>query len=383
MKKKYHSHDQRKLKILSDRVCDEIESLLGFFGIEYKMYSRMITMSCPIHGGDNASAINLYPEGDRYRGNWKCRTHHCEEMFKSSIIGFIRGVLSHQEHGWQKDGDEMVTFDDALKFAQGFVNQNIDDIKIDNKTIEKSNFVNAISYINSNKEKNVSNFIDRIKVQKSLSIPSSYFLNRGYSESILKRYDVGDCMVDAKEMSGRAVVPVYDMDNKHMIGCTGRSLYEKCGNCKSFHNVSKQCPSDNELWLMSKWRHSKDFKTQEHLYNYWFAKDYISKSGVAILVESPGNVWRLEEAGIHNSLAIFGSSLSDRQKMLLDISGALSLITIMDNDDAGRKATENIKKKCNKTYNIKTIEISYEDIGSMSVDQVEQTILPQIQSFSL
>ena len=253
MKKKYHSHDQRKLKILSDRVCDEIESLLGFFGIEYKMYSRMITMSCPIHGGDNASAINLYPEGDRYRGNWKCRTHHCEEMFKSSIIGFIRGVLSHQEHGWQKDGDEMVTFDDALKFAQGFVNQNIDDIKIDNKTIEKSNFVNAISYINSNKEKNVSNFIDRIKVQKSLSIPSSYFLNRGYSESILKRYDVGDCMVDAKEMSGRAVVPVYDMDNKHMIGCTGRSLYEKCGNCKSFHNVSKQCPSDNELWLMSKW----------------------------------------------------------------------------------------------------------------------------------
>jgi len=383
MKKKYHSHDQRKLKILSDRVCDEIESLLGFFGIEYKMYSRMITMSCPIHGGDNASAINLYPEGDRYRGNWKCRTHHCEEMFKSSIIGFIRGVLSHQEHGWQKDGDEMVTFDDALKFAQGFVNQNIDDIKIDNKTIEKSNFVNAISYINSNKEKNVSNFIDRIKVQKSLSIPSSYFLNRGYSESILKRYDVGDCMVDAKEMSGRAVVPVYDMDNKHMIGCTGRSLYEKCGNCKSFHNISKQCPSDNELWLMSKWRHSKDFKTQEHLYNYWFAKDYISKSGVAILVESPGNVWRLEEAGIHNSLAIFGSSLSDRQKMLLDISGALSLITIMDNDDAGRKATENIKKKCHKTYNIKTIEISYEDIGSMSVDQVGQIILPQIQSFSL
>ena len=383
MKKKYHSHDQRKLKILSDRVCDEIESLLGFFGIEYKMYAKMITMSCPIHGGDNASAINLYPEGDRYRGNWKCRTHHCEEMFKSSIIGFIRGVLSHQEHGWQKDGDEMVTFDDALKFAQGFVNQNIDDIKIDKKTIEKSNFVNAINYINSNKEKNVSNFIDRIKVQKSLSIPSPYFLNRGYSESILKRYDVGDCMADSKEMSGRAVVPVYDMDHKHMIGCTGRSLYEKCDNCKSFHNLDKSCPLDNELWLMSKWRHSKDFKTQEHLYNYWFAKDYISKSGVAILVESPGNVWRLEEAGIHNSLAIFGSSLSDRQKMLLDISGALSLVTIMDNDDAGRKATETIKKKCHKTYNIKTIEISYDDIGSMSVDQVQQIILPQIQSFSL
>ncbi|NDC71851.1 MAG: hypothetical protein EBZ62_00150, partial [Sphingobacteriia bacterium] len=37
------------------------------------------------------------------------------------------------------------------------------------------------------------------------------------------------------------------------------------------------------------------------------------KSHTAIIVESPGNVWRLEENGIHNSVALFGSSLSDRQ----------------------------------------------------------------------
>jgi len=380
MKKKFHLHDQRKLKILSDKICDEIESLLSFFGIEYKIYAKMITMSCPIHGGDNASALNLYPEGERYRGNWKCRTHHCEEIFKSSIIGFIRGVLSRQQHGWCKDGDEMASFEEALTFGQDFVKQNLSDIKIDRKTIEKSNFVNTIQYINTKTAKHSINYVDQLKVQKSLSIPSDYFLNRGYSESILKKYDVGDCRSDGKEMSGRSVVPVYDIDHKYMVGCTGRSMYEKCDKCKAFHDNKQECPQDHELWLMCKWRHSKDFKTQEHLYNYWFARDYIAKSQSVILVESPGNVWRLEEAGIHNSVAIFGSSLSDRQKILLDISGALSIITIMDNDDAGRKAAEAVTKKCHKTYNIKHIKIDKEDVGSMSIEEVKDIILPQIQA---
>lgn len=378
MKKKYRSPDQRKLKILSDKVCDDIDSLLDYFGIEFKKCSKMITMSCPIHGGDNNSALNLYPEGDKYRGNWKCRTHHCEEFFKSSIIGFIRGVLSRNEYGWSKDGDEIVSFEEALNFAQDFVNQKIDDIKIDKKTVEKSNFVNTISYIN-NKLNSSTNLVNRTKIQKALSIPSKYFLNRGYSEDILKKYDVGDCISSGKEMSDRSVVPVYDMDYKYMTGCTGRSIYEKCSKCSAYHHPNNECPLENQSWLMSKWRHSKDFKTQEYLYNYWFAKEFILKFNYAIIVESPGNVWRLEEAGIHNSVAIFGSSLSDKQKMLLDISGALSLILIMDNDDAGKKASENIRKKCYKTYNIYDININTSDIGDMSVDQVKLEILPKIQ----
>ncbi len=384
MKKKYRSYNQQQLKILSDRLCDEIESLLSYFGIEYKSLSKMITMSCPIHGGDNNSALNLYPEGERYRGNWKCRTHQCEQIFKSSILGFIRGVLSHQEHNWSADGDPTCSFENALDFAQKFVNQKLDDIKIDKKFQEKNSFVNTVNYINSagSAVKNI-NGVTRTQVKKALSIPSQYFLNRGYSENTLKKYDVGDCKIIGKEMYGRAVVPVYDIDYKYMIGCTGRSIHEKCEICKSYHCNSIECPKDNELWLNSKWRHSKDFKTQEHLYNFWFAKEYVLKQNYVILVESPGNVWRLEEANIHNSVAIFGSSLSDKQKMLLDISGALSLILLMDNDDAGRKACEAIKKKCHKTYNIYNIDISKNDVGSMTIDEIKSEIIPQIESFNL
>jgi len=382
MIKKSRSYNQQKLKILSDRLCDDIDSLLSYFGIEYKRLTKMITMSCPIHGGDNPSALNLYPEGDRYRGNWKCRTHGCEETFKSSIIGFIRGVLSRNEHNWSKDGDLCCSFEDAIQFSQKFLNQNLDDIKIDKKHVEKNKFVNTVSYINT-KAPVITNKVKRAQIRKALNIPSEYFINRGFTKEILDKYDVGDCIVDNKEMSNRAVVPVYDIEYDHMVGCTGRSIYNKCEQCKAHHSIDSNCPNDIESWKMSKWKHSHEFKTQEHLYNYWFAKEYIIKQKYVILVESPGNVWRLEESNLHNSVAIFGSSLSDKQKMLLDISGALSIITIMDNDQAGQKATEQIIKKCSKTYNVFNIPIKYEDIASMSVSDIQTEIIPQIEALHL
>lgn len=95
--KKSRSYDQYQLKELSYLVCDNIEDLFSVLNISsYKISGNMISMSCPIHGGDNDSALNLYHEGDSYRGNWKCRTHQCEQVFKSSIIGFIRGCLSRE-----------------------------------------------------------------------------------------------------------------------------------------------------------------------------------------------------------------------------------------------------------------------------------------------
>lgn len=380
--KKYLSYNQHQLKHLSDVICDDIEGLLQALGIdEYKLLDKMVTMTCPIHGGDNDSAFNLYHKGDSYRGNWKCRTHGCEEIFKSSIIGFIRGCLSHS-NGWSKPNDPMVSFNDALKFAINFSKQDISNIKISKKIKEKHNFINTIQNLSSEKT-NQNQLVPRQLVKKSLDIPSSYFISRGFSKDILIKYDVGECRGYGKEMSGRAVVPIYDNDMKGMIGCSGRSIFDKCTKCSSYHDSSKDCPQDKDKWLFSKWKHSKNFKTQECLYNFWFAKDTILKSKTVILVESPGNVWRLEEAGIHNSVALLGSSLSNKQKMLLDISGAMNLITIMDNDDAGQKAAKNIYEKCHRTYNIKNINIPSSDIAEMTLSEITQHITPLITGYCI
>ena len=118
VKKKFRSYEQHQLQQISDMVCDNIEELLNILGItEYKLLNNMVSMSCPIHGGDNVSACNLYYTGDSYRGNWKCRTHQCEQIFKPSILGFIRGCLSHSQNNWTHNGDNMVSFNDAIEFA--------------------------------------------------------------------------------------------------------------------------------------------------------------------------------------------------------------------------------------------------------------------------
>ena len=196
-------------------------------------------------------------------------------------------------------------------------------------------------------------------------------MSRGFNKSILENYDVGECKSQTKEMANRAVVPIYDNDHKIMIGCTGRSIFEKCNNCKGYHNPEHDCPSAEEVWKYSKWRHSAGFKTQECLYNLWFAKESIKNTGTVILVESPGNVWKLEENGIHNSVALFGSNLTDRQKMILDTSGAMKIIVIMDSDDAGKKARAIIDQKCSRTYNIEHKYLAKNDLAEMTNDEIK------------
>jgi 5S rRNA maturation endonuclease (ribonuclease M5) len=381
-KQTFRSYSQYQLKKLSDTICDDIEHLLSALSInEYKMLDKMIVMQCPIHGGDNNSAFNLYHTGDTYRGNWKCRTHGCESVFKSSILGFIRGCLSHQ-NGWSQNGDEVVSFADALEFAIKFTKTDPNKYKQSKIEQERHNFVKNISSLNANSINTNVKYVSKNVIRKNLHIPSEYFVSRGFSPDILDKYDVGDCKDNKKEMSNRAVVPIYDHEYKGMVGCTGRSIYDKCNICKSYHKID-QCPSEHEMWINSKWRHNKDFKTQEHLYNMWFAKEFIQSTRTAIIVESPGNVWRLEEAGVHNSVAIFGTNLSIKQKMLLDMSGAMTIITMMDNDPPGQEAAKTIIEKCNKTYNTKNVIVPKNDIAEMTVEQIQLHILPQLKEYSI
>ena len=378
MNKQYRSIDQAKLKVLCDDLCDNIETLLDTFGLEYKTNSKMISMSCPIHGGDNPSAVNIYPEGETYRGNWKCRTHGCEQEFKSSIIGFVRGIISNQKYGWTEPGGQSCSFNEALEYIQAFLNKDLSSIKISKTQKEKTNFTNVVSYINVKTNESASK-ITKNNIIKAISIPAEYYIDRNYSIEILKKYDVGLCSNVSKPMYQRVVVPIYDNDYKYMVGCTGRSIFEKCPKCSSYHDQSSSCPIEEKRWLFPKWKHSSEFKSQNYLYNFWFAKDHIYETGIAVIVESPGNVWRLEENGIHNSVGIFGSSLSDRQKILLDSSGAMTLILLTDSDDAGQKAAEQIKKKCQNTYRIFMPNISKNDVGDMTQQEINDEIKEYIQ----
>jgi 5S rRNA maturation endonuclease (ribonuclease M5) len=374
IKKKSRSHSQNELKVLCDALCDNIENVLSSLDLhDYRDNSKMLTMSCPIHGGDNESALNLYYEGDTYRGNWKCRTHQCEKYFKGSILGFIRGVLSAKKYHWSQDGDTMCSFQESMSFAKSLVSNtlNTEDVMSSIKQ-DKNNFARIVDKFIE--QPLISNKINRQSVINNIDIPSQYYIDRGFSKDILIKYDVGLCDNPHKPMYNRVVVPIYDDSGKYLVGCTGRSIFNKCDICASYHDPENHCPDKDKQWQYSKWKHSYGFKSQNHLYNFWYAKNHILKEGYAIIVESPGNVWRLEENNIYNSIGLFGCNLSDRQKLILDSSGAMTLFIITDNDEAGKKAAKEIKEKCTNTYRLFFPAISKSDIGEMTNTEIDEQI---------
>lgn len=380
MRKKSPLIDQAKLKVVCDDLCDNIQSLMEHLDLDYDSRPKMLSMCCPIHEGDNRSALNIYHEGDSYRGNWKCRTHGCEQIFKGSIIGFVRGVISRRKYNWEKDGDDMCSFNEALDYCLGFLKKDIKHIKISKADKDKRLFTSVVGHIKNDNSATEKSFVTRGQVRKSLSVPAQYFIDRGFSAKILDKYDVGLCDKPDKEMYNRAVAPIYDIDYRYLVGCSGRSIFEKCPSCASYHNPNDNCPSEAEKWKYSKWKHSKNLKSQNHLYNFWLAKEHILKDRTVIIVESPGNVWKLEEHNIHNSVAIFGSSLSDRQKIILDSSGAMNIVILTDNDEAGLKAATQIKNKCQNTYRIFTPKISKPDIAEMTSDEIDKQIREPIKN---
>jgi DNA primase len=87
----------------------------------------------------------------------------------------------------------------------------------------------------------------------------------------------------------------------------------------------------------------------------------------------------LHEAGIENCVGIFGANMSDDQLVLLEKSGALNLVVLTDYDEAGHRAAEQIMKKCGRRFNYHRPNISQKDIGDMTVEQINNEILEQLE----
>jgi 5S rRNA maturation endonuclease (ribonuclease M5) len=96
--------------------------------------------------------------------------------------------------------------------------------------------------------------------------------------------------------------------------------------------------------------------------------------GDLILMESPLDVVRLESLGISGGVASFGTSVSDEQIKLLTKVNKGRIIVAMDNDDAGRYATEQVMKRLLELkheawfFNYKGIDVK--DIGGMYRQEV-------------
>ena len=295
----YKYKDQKQLNALTNLVAKNIDAIYTYFDIDQSYKNNtLITSPCFIHGGDNVTALNLYYNAD-IRFHYKCRTHQCEDIFGSSLISLVWGGLSRTKYDWKIEGDKEASFNETIEFLLHFTKQDYGKISGENISLDedKLKFSSLISSFTIPETSNPT--VDADLYRSKVEIPATYYLQRGYSIEILDKYDVGTCTRPKKFLYQRAVVPIYDELGEHIVGFSGRSIHSKCSKCSHYHDPKKKCH------FFPKWKHTKGFKKENCLYNYWYAKKHIEDTGVVVLVESPGNVWRLEESGVHNYVAIF------------------------------------------------------------------------------
>lgn len=346
---------------MQNRAAKNLNQLLDKLGIEYVDRGNVLIGRCPIHpNSDNPSAFNIYKESTKEGypdGGWVCNTRHCEKKYPYGILGLVIAKLQIDQK-------------QAIKWLCNFCGcKSLSTIKPES---DKSRY-NKVTMMIENTPITARTKCEKpYKFARSRIIPAPYFIKRGVPQEILKQY-----MVGYNERTEYVDVPIFDNMGDFIVGHSSRSIYEKCPRCKTYHSPKQNCPTD--LTLYPKWKHIGIAK-RNFLYNYWFASELLKKSGIAILVESPGNVWKLIENNILNCVACLGSFFSDHQDMLLSLCGVRKIYILGDNDQAGRDLGNKLEKRLIKRYNIQKIYLSprYNDIMEAPNEYVQQKIIPQI-----
>jgi len=324
--------NREKLDAIKELANLQIENIFDALAIEYRERYNYIVAACPVHGGDRADAFSFHLD----RGIWKCFSRECEGEFGSDIIGLIRGI--------KKCG-----FKEAASFLGRYVDMSISPDEIQKLRDFRENKI-FIQSIKSKREKATvfsPECLTRLKQHM-------YLETRGYPRSIIEKYQIGACLEPRRYMSNRIVIPVINV-NGEIIGFTGRTLN-----------------SEWKKWKIPKWKHSLGNWVSSNLFNINFAAPYIQESGIAIICEGPLDVLRLEQAGIHNGVAILGKKFYPGQMTILSSVGATKLLDALDNDAAGKVGSLGIMKTAKCLFDVERVKIpeGRKDIGEMEIKEI-------------
>ena len=338
---------------------EAIKKIIKDFGLFLYKHSNRYVGCCPIHeGADNPTAFNI----DAKTGIWFCNTQKCHEHSGYYFDDFVRQLIISRSR-------QNECSDETL---QRYLN----DQEIDLEIIKQ-------------KQKN-EEYTPKTSVEFDLDLDyfdeydignCAFFINRGFSRDILKKHYVFTCPDPTKDLYHLCVVPIFNITKTKCVGITARMPYEECLVCGGYHNPQELCPDVRHNSFNPKWRHKpKGFAKGNHLYNIWNSWQYIKTWKDIIIVESPSNVWKLDQCGFPQTVGVLGSDLSDKQSGLIERLKPERIYALGDNDTAGYKLMESIEERFkNSGATINKIEINTNDISEMKDDDVKELMWKQIR----
>lgn len=338
--------------IINNNLGKYIDQLINSLNIGVSQRGNYYSGCCCIHGGDNPTALCIYEKDGRY--SWKCFTRGCQQNYGRDLLGLIRAILSSVS-------GKKVSFPSTLQFANNFLNGKVISLEIPKYEAKKQEKRPAPISVPLDK------YLNNLR---TFEFPSSYYIRRGYSKEILKKFSIAINIRKESKFYTRSIVPF--IENDKIIGFTGRSFYDiACSFCGMYHSPYKECPHTEYAVVYGKWRTLKGFYIHDYLYGDWL----LEPGRYIILVEGPGDVWRLHEAGFENSVSICGCGISDVQIDRLKEINNKNIIVALDCDLAGQIGNEKVAKKLRESgFSVETIKPFGKDWGDTPVNEIKSIL---------
>lgn len=351
---------------ISIAIAENIELILSALGInDYRVYPTRVAMPCPIHGSDNFDSLSIVTDGE-YTGIWRCWTKSCEE---DKIYDIINGKLVKVRRGKS-----------ALAFVRSVLSI------LNNKVVSTSEAAEWVEEVLGSKSLCVSKKPSALHVASNkdnqyLNIPREIFISgleklspsqssvcaeliEKYGMNTLTEFDIG-----YKYRTRSVIFPVYGCTKDFVLSYIARTTFPKCSTCGKHHKPYHNCANG-----VPKWRTAPRARIGTLLYNWWNAKVPAKRQGEIILVEGPKDVLSFYNAGAVNVVGLFGTSLSSHQATMIYDNGIRKLLVALDNDDAGDKGFERIQRIYGSHFNIVRIDITSDDPGQCSIEELKELI---------
>tara|TARA_R100001163_G_scaffold60127_1_gene49203 strand:- start:1368 stop:2270 length:903 start_codon:yes stop_codon:yes gene_type:complete len=178
-----------------------------------------------------------------------------------------------------------------------------------------------------------------------------YWNRRGVNSDTLKLLESG-VMTDGK-MKNRYVFPIFDKMNR-LIGAAGRDV-------TNFSSIKWKLIGEKSLWV----------------YPFKNNNQFIREKKSVFLVESIGDMLALWEAGIKNTLVLFGLTASSKIKQVLMYLSLENIYISLNNDEnqtgAGNKAAQKIRRDLLNYFDEEQLHIhlpSSNDFGCMKTSEI-------------
>ncbi len=316
-------------KETKDKIMDvvQIQEVIGDF-VSLQKRGVNYVACCPFHD-EKTPSFSVSPT----KGIYKC--------FGCGKSGDAVSFLMDHEH---------FSYPDALKYLANKYHIEIKEEELTEEQKEQKNDRDAMFTLSEFAQKYFEDILHNDEMGRAIGL--SYFHERGMSDEIIKRFGLGYCLDEWRGFTDHALksgysddilkktgLTIYHEDGKKFDRFRGRvmfPMYNLSGRVLAFSGrILKKDPNAAKYVNSPE---SEIYTKGRNLYGLYQARTAIAKADKCYLVEGNIDVVSMHQSGVENTVASWGTALTDEQIRQLK-RFTHNVTVVYDGDAAGIKAT--------------------------------------------